>query len=271
MMTSNFRSKLGAISFPIFSILVLAAGLWSYWQTGQLKNLSFKADTIKTITLGDIHNSTDSAVLSVTDSLVSTQAIRLGLITTKGDELLVLVDKNISLPADYYPKDLVSLDGQVPDYAGAQLRAEAAAHLVEMFKAARENGLDLTVTSAYRSYQTQIVTFNHWVAVSGLAAAEQISARAGHSQHQLGTAVDLSASNVGNNLSSDFGSTAAGKWLAANSYRYGFILSYPAGKEAVTGYAYEPWHIRYIGAPAATQLHGLGWDLETYLRKYGVW
>jgi len=219
-----------------------------------------------------IQNATFSAVPIIKDSITSTRGFSTTTtVTYKGDNLLVLVNKTIRLPADYYPKDLININNSVTSYPGALLRKGAANKLAEMFASAKKSGHTLTVTSAYRSYASQQATFNYWVSVAGLAAASQISARAGHSQHQLGTAVDLSSTTISNNLSPDFGNTAEGKWLAANSYKYGYVLSYPYGKEQITGYAYEPWHFRYIGVSAAKQMNNLGWDLETYLQNYGVW
>ena len=221
---------------------------------------------------GEVLNASYSAVPAIKESVVSQKGfVDRGKITLKGDDLLVLVNKSIGLPAAYVPADLVNLDVLVQAYPTSFLRKEAARALVAMFNDAKASGYSLTVTSAYRSWASQQATYNYWVATVGLANASQVSARAGHSQHQLGTAVDLSAVGVDNNLSPDFGKTAYGAWLAMNSWQYGYVLSYPAGKETVTGYAYEPWHFRYIGVTAATQMHNLGLDLETYLQKYGVW
>jgi D-alanyl-D-alanine carboxypeptidase len=218
-----------------------------------------------------IKNASYSALPSISGKVASQRAPLSSQVTDQGDNLLVLVNKSIGLPSSYYPKDLVSLDGKVLNFGGGQLRKGAADKLVQMFAAAKKAGYNLTVTSAYRSYATQQTTYNYWVSTAGATAASQISARPGHSQHQLGTAVDLSSTAISNNLSPNFGKTPEGKWLAVNAYRWGYVLSYPAGKEQITGYAYEPWHFRYIGTSAAGQMRSLGLDLETYLQNYGVW
>lgn len=216
-------------------------------------------------------NASYSAIPDLKEEIVSQKGFSQGLVTQKGDHLLVLVNKSISLPSNFKPSDLVQLNKIVPSAFGAQLRSEAASHLVEMVNAAKLAGYSLTVTSAYRSYENQVATFNYWVKQLGWAAAIRVSAEPGHSQHQLGTAVDFSSSSVNNTLTEEFGATAEGGWLEKNSWKYGFVISYPKGKEHITGYAYEPWHFRYIGVEQATKMRVLGWDLETFLQKYGVW
>lgn len=161
------------------------------------------------------------------------------------DALTVLVDKQNALAHDYVPPDLIPLS----TYAGRlvlnrndlSLRALIMPSLVAMVEAARLEGITLDLSSTYRSYAYQQGLFERWVRELGEAEAERVSARAGTSQHQLGTTVDFGSITLA------FADTAAGRWLAANASRYGFSLSYPDGFEAVTGYSYEPWHFRYIG------------------------
>ncbi len=186
--------------------------------------------------------------------------------TTKGDNLLVLINKKIRLPQNYVPSDLVVVEG----FGSARLRSEAAGKLLEMFAAAKSENINLTIVSPYRSYQDQVSVFNSWVASAGLKSAETFSAHPGFSQHQLGTAVDVGA--VGKSTFSDsFGKTLEGVWLATNGYKYGYVMSYPAGKEAITGYSYEPWHFRYIGVGNAQSMVNAGLILEEYLQKFGTW
>ena len=193
-------------------------------------------------------------------------------VTNKGDNLLVLINKEIRLPSSYYPKDLVNLDKSIKtSYGSNQLRKEAAGTLLELFRAAKKKGFTLNVNSAYRSYQTQVATYNYWVSQVGLEQADRFSARPGHSQHQLGTTVDITSALVNYKLLSSFGNTVEGKWLVENSYKYGLVLSYPAGHENITGYTYEPWHFRYIGVGNAKKWKASGFILEQYLQKYGVW
>ena len=122
------------------------------------------------------------------------------------------------------------------------------ADLRAMASAARKAGARLAIQSAYRSYTTQKSTFAYWVRVSGYSAAIRSSARAGHSEHQLGTTIDFrSYGGSAPWYYSDWGKSKAGAWLRANAWKYGFVMSYPKGKTSVTCYAYEPWHFRYVG------------------------
>jgi D-alanyl-D-alanine carboxypeptidase len=135
-----------------------------------------------------------------------------------------------------------------------------------MASAARNAGARLAVQSAYRSYANQKATFDYWVRVAGYATALQESARAGHSEHQLGTTLDFrSYSGSAPWNYSDWATTKAGAWLKANAWKYGFIMSYPKGKSAVTCYAYEPWHYRYVGRDVAAKVRASKLTLREYL------
>lgn len=160
--------------------------------------------------------------------------------------LWVLVDKQHGLDAAYSPSDLVPLDGlNIPvRRAGLELRALALPALSSLIQASRREGLNLAVASAFRSYETQRALFAAYARRDGEDRANTYSARAGHSQHQLGTTVDF------NNISNDFADAPEGQWLMANAWRFGFSLSYPRGHEEATGYQWESWHWRYIGYEA---------------------
>lgn len=161
--------------------------------------------------------------------------------------LLVRVDKSKALPKGYEPADLVALDGTGLSVSrkGHRLRKPAYEALLAMSKAASAEGVTLLVSSTYRSYAYQETVFSRNVAEMGEKEASRVSARPGASQHQLGTAIDFGS------ITDAFAETKASKWLVANARRFGFSLSYPKGMEAVTGYVWESWHYRYIGAPAA--------------------
>ena len=161
--------------------------------------------------------------------------------------LFFLIDKNHTVPSSYVPKDLVSLEKNSLfdlNKAGMKIRPEAYSALNEMAQAALNDGIRLLVSSAYRSYSYQENLFNYWVSVDGLEEAERESARAGTSQHQLGTAVDFGS------ISDDFDKTQMGQWVYKNAADYGWSLSFPKGYEDVTGYRWECWHFRYIGKNA---------------------
>ncbi|MGH1550330.1 M15 family metallopeptidase [Leifsonia poae] len=170
----------------------------------------------------------------------------------------VVVNKPRELhPTTYAPGDLVFPDVA---YVNRQpMRQQTAAALVAMFQAGkREAGLEFSVQSAYRSYDSQTRVYDDDVARNGQAYADTDTARPGHSEHQTGLAVDISALPARCSLDACFGQTPQGRWLAANAWRFGFLLRYPADKVAVTGFTYEPWHFRYIGVPLATELHTTG-------------
>lgn len=195
------------------------------------------------------------------------------LSTTKsGDDLLVLVNKKYKLTSNYAPKDLVSISGYgIRTKAGSThyLRSILIDDLKEMFDQSKSEEVDMSVISAYRSYSTQASTYQYWVNYNGgnTNAADTVSARAGHSQHQLGTAMDFSSSEIGDRLGGEFTNTKASKWLISNSWKYGFVLAYPKGYESTTGYSYESWHYRYIGKENAQEWKDSGKILEVWLRE----
>ncbi|WP_223693500.1 M15 family metallopeptidase [Leifsonia poae] len=160
-------------------------------------------------------------------------------------------------PNGYEPADLVYPD--VPNINHQPMRQETATALVAMFAAGKaEANLDFSVLSAYRSFSSQRRIYNADIAAHGLAYADAYTARPGRSEHQTGFAVDIGAVPAACSLAACFGDTPQGRWLAANAWRFGFLLRYPADKVAVTGYAAEPWHFRYIGLRLATRLHAVG-------------
>lgn len=159
---------------------------------------------------------------------------------------------------DWEPNDLVVFEGQ-------QLRAEAARAARAMMDAAKAEDVTLTVSSAYRSYAVQQQTYQHWVSVNGQQLADQLSARPGYSEHQTGLAIDFS-SPEGCRLEECYEDTRAGRWLAKNALNYGFILRFPKGRQAITGYLFEPWHYRYLGKDLAAQYASSGaGTLEEFL------
>jgi zinc D-Ala-D-Ala carboxypeptidase len=185
-------------------------------------------------------------------------------------DLLAPVNKMNRLGPNCVPTDLVALPAAIA--MGEQsMRAESARALQGLLNEAASAGLHMSVTSAYRSYQVQEVTFNQNVQQDGLEQAERFSARPGHSEHQLGTTVDVTSASAGYRLVPAFGQTAEGRWLAENAHRFGFIISYPENMEHITGYIYEPWHIRWIGVEMAQDVYRSGLTLHEYLllRWYG--
>ena len=163
----------------------------------------------------------------------------------------VVVNKARPLsPVDYAPTDLVSLGGRY------ELRAEAAQAMQAMLAGAAAEGLTITVQSAYRSYDYQVGVFRNQVARFGEEQAEIQVARPGSSEHQTGLAADVGGG--GCDIDRCFGANEEGRWVAAHAAEYGYVVRYPDGKTDVTGFRYEPWHVRYVGVPLATELQRTG-------------
>lgn len=147
------------------------------------------------------------------------------------------------------------------------MRDDAATALEELFAAAKEDGVSLSTVSGYRSYAKQNTIHSRKVKTIGQEAADMLSALPGASEHQLGLAMDVAQRNS-SQLNSGFGNTEAGKWVAANAYRFGFIVRYQEGMEDITGYSYEPWHIRYVGKEYANEIYAFGQPLEMYVSAH---
>lgn len=172
-----------------------------------------------------------------------------------------VVNKKRPLPAGYVPSDLAVPDVKLRLNASAeqmQFSKSATPALLEMFNAAADEGITLVFGSGYRSETLQRQFYSQYVAQDGQAAADRYSARQGTSEHQTGLTFDATAANGVCHLEKCFEDTPEGKWLAANAYKYGFIIRYAAGKEAITGYDYEPWHMRYVGKELAAEMHRTG-------------
>lgn len=187
-----------------------------------------------------------------------------------GNDLLVHVNKRYKLQSTYTPTDLVKASNSgIRNGSNFYVRDILINDLRNLINASKANGIDLSIVSGYRSYATQVTTYNYWVQYNGgnVDAADRISARAGHSQHQLGTAIDFSSKEVSDNLGTRFSTTKASAWLQRNAYKYGFVLSFPYGYERVTGFSYESWHYRYIGKTNALEMKNRGMILEEFLRN----
>ncbi len=182
-----------------------------------------------------------------------------------------LVNKKNNLSSTYVPEDLVKLEGiptvlENPEIN--QLREPAYIALKDLFQAAAdEEGYELHARSGYRSYGTQKDLYNSYVKNHGQAAADKYSAKPGQSEHQTGLAMDITCAAMNFQLDDTFGDTDEGKWVSENAHRFGFIVRYPKDKEDITGYFYEPWHIRYLGVELATKVYESGLTLEEYLES----
>ncbi|HSI99873.1 MAG TPA: cell wall-binding repeat-containing protein [Patescibacteria group bacterium] len=176
-----------------------------------------------------------------------------------------LVDTILAVPSDYHPPDLVDTASAGVN-GGHAMRGHVTADLKAMTDAARAAGRAIQVVSAYRSYATQQTTFNYWVSVAGYEQALRTSARPGHSEHQLGTTFDFTS--LGGRPPweyADWAALPAGAWMAANAWRYGFVMSYPRASFSRVCYEYEPWHYRYVGRTAAAEVRASGLTLREWL------
>lgn len=172
--------------------------------------------------------------------------------TTDSASLWVVVNKQHPLsPIDYAPSDLVTAYGH-------QVGSRLVPDLTAMITDAAKTGAAITLVSTYRSYPYQVSLYNSYVSADGQEKADTYSARPGYSEHQTGLAVDFGDRAGTCVIETCYGDTAEGKWLAANAYKYGFLLRYTAAERTVTGYQAEAWHYRYIGRDLASEMHKRG-------------
>ena len=176
---------------------------------------------------------------------------------------LILINREFMLAENYAPDDLVRPDVTCL-YSNIKMRAEAAEALKEMFDAAKEEGYRLVAISGYRSYGQQTNIFNRKVKSVGKEKARLLVADPGASEHQLGLAMDL-GSRENTSLAESFGATAAGRWVNEHCYEYGFIIRYKEEWTEITGYAFEPWHVRYVGKEHSMRIKALDIPLEYYI------
>ncbi|MBB3112776.1 D-alanyl-D-alanine carboxypeptidase [Paenibacillus phyllosphaerae] len=179
----------------------------------------------------------------------------------------VLVNKNNRLPEDYSPSDLIYPDIKFTfqEKVEKRMMARIAADAIEqLFAAAIEDGEPLAGVSAYRSHARQKTLFESYVKRDGLEKALTYSAYPGTSEHETGLAIDVTGADGKCSATDCFGDTSEARWLADHAHEYGFIIRYPKGKEVITGYKYEPWHLRYVGVVAATAIYKQQLTLEEY-------
>ncbi|MFF2315458.1 D-alanyl-D-alanine carboxypeptidase family protein [Arthrobacter sp. NPDC058097] len=182
----------------------------------------------------------------------------------------VIVNKHRPLkPANYVPADLVqprvalAVTGEA-----AQLNGTTAAAAERMFAAAAADGVNITLASGYRSYATQVATYNGWVSSQGRAAADTASARPGYSEHQTGWSFDIGDGGGACGFQPCFAEQPAAVWAKANAHRFGFVVRYPWMQHPITGYFYESWHLRYVGVEAATDMRKRG--IATLEQYFGL-
>lgn len=187
----------------------------------------------------------------------------------ESDDFLILVNREHNIPEDYIPDDLTEVNIRFAvgtEREQKMMKAVAAKALEELFKEAEKENIILYGVSGYRSYEYQKQLYERKVKAVGKEEADKYVAAPGQSEHHTGLAMDVMNESAVSVLTESFAETREGKWLAENAHRFGFIIRYPKGKESITGYNYEPWHIRYVGVEAATEIKTRGIVLEEYLQ-----
>ena len=178
-------------------------------------------------------------------------------------DVLVLVNKYNMLPSDYVPSDLEPINNKYNKGFNNKMRHTARVAFEEMCEAALKDNIIIYSGSAYRSYNYQLNLYNRYVSIDGKTKAETYSARAGYSEHQTGLATDI----MNKDLEYISANHKEYTWLINNSYKYGFHLRYPKGKENITGYMYEEWHFRYLGKEVATYLYENDLTYDEYVAR----
>ncbi len=212
-----------------------------------------------------------SAELNDEENNLEQEEERLDIDIVSDDSITVLVNKFNSLSDSYTPEDLVtvSVPTVLENPEVNQLRQEASNALTKMFAKAEEEGHFLFARSGFRSYDTQIHLFDSYAERHGEEEANKYSAKPGYSEHQTGLVMDITSESVQFELTEHFGETPEGIWVKENAHKFGFIIRYPKNKEDITGYIYEPWHLRYLGKEVATLLYKEDLTFEEFLVKEG--
>lgn len=183
------------------------------------------------------------------------------------DWATIVLDPVHGIPADFEPPDIVEVDpSDVP--GEIWIRELVVEDLTALLEDADEDDAPLTLVSGYRTYEYQESLYDEELEADG-ADASETTARPGHSEHQLGTTVDLLTPGM-DELSSDFGDTDAGQWLSEHAPDYGFVVSYPAGAQDTTCYDYEPWHIRYVGHEIAGEIRDSGLSPREWMARHAA-
>ena len=248
--SSNLTSVIVAI-VNASGVRVIAASAQPNARSYNIHALD-SAITFNKLTPGEYTFQVIASNASNTDQVINSQKFTVsgqtGFTYVNG---ILVVNKSYSVPATYNP------GGLLPEVQAAFARMSAAAR--------DEAGLRLWVYSGFRSYDRQSTIYNNYVGLYGRNVADTFSARPGHSEHQTGMAIDVNCAD------DSFIGTPEAIWLANNSYKYGFIIRYPQGKQNITGFKYEPWHVRYLGVYNATAVYQSGLTLEEYLKVDSVY
>ncbi len=192
---------------------------------------------------------------------------KLDLLKKDNGDVLVLVNKLHAVSKYYEPTDMVAINGNFTTNQGLEMKEDAYKAFKKMRKAARADGIYFKICSAYRTYETQKWLYKNYLNTMGKELRDIRSAAPGRSEHHTGYAIDLVTKSTGWTLTQDFAKTDEGKWIKKNCAKYGYIIRYPKGKTDITGYDYEPWHLRYVGVDVAKEITKQDITLEEYLKR----
>lgn len=231
------KKSISKVSIIIFAVLIAAIVIGCV-SVGKKASKDKQKDAEKTVSVSETTEPPTKE--NTTEENPHTVTVVDGITYVDG---IMVVNKTYSLPEDYEP--------------GTDSEARKAFN--EMREDAEEEDISLWIRSSFRSYETQEELYDRYAERDGKDEADRYSARPGYSEHQSGLAFDV------NSIDDEFENTPEGKWLAENCWKYGFIIRYPKDKEEVTGYMYEPWHIRYLGKDVAEKVYESGLTLEEYL------
>lgn len=221
------------------------------------KETEKNSDTSAETTKNQVKPAEDKSIRGIPDAIDTR--------TTDDGDLLVVVNKYHAVSNNYTPKNLVTIDDKYGTWKNMQLKAEAYDAYVKLYNDAKAQGFDLKLCSTMRSYETQRTLYNNAVKNKGKEVANIRSAYPGRSEHHTGLAIDVTSASMGWGLKQDFADYPDGKWINEHCQEYGFIIRYPKGKTDITGYDYEPWHLRYVGVEAATYIMENDLTLEEYV------
>lgn len=204
-----------------------------------------------------------SVILTISDGSL-TSSYKLIEPATIRDDLNIIVTKRYQLPQSYVPDNLVLIDS-IYNPKSVRVTSDTALAFETMANAAKNEGHNLVATSGYRSYDFQVQVYNSFLAYDSQENVDTYSARPGHSEHQLGTTLDVCEGDL---CFGNFTNTDTFHWMTNHAHEYGFILSYPLGKEGVHGYTYESWHYRYVGKDVATHFNSMNLTFEEYVQQF---
>lgn len=225
----------------------------------------FAEDSVRVLKMSDFPPSIPKAMAEKINGSAEFWKELEDIIKTDGIGMFILVDKKNPLPDNYAPKNLINLKTKasyILNKNGMQLTAQAERALEKMASAAKKDGINLLVSSAYRSFEYQKNLFKRYSKEYGEEKAETFSARPESTQHRLGTVVDFGS------ISDEYAETKAGKWLYKNAEKYGWSLSYPKGMENITGYKWECWHYRYLGENSCTFQKKWFGNVQQYMLEF---